>query len=141
GSQVPKGIRRAGKTAVDADTLKQVGHRLTELPSDFHPHRTIARLLETKRKMIDSGEGLDWATAEALAFGTLVREGVPVRLSGQDCGSGTFSQRHAELTDQENEAKFYPLQHISEGQATFDAHTSLLSEAGVLALAYSYTLS
>src|SRR5262249_40731341 len=120
GMQVASGVRRAGKTAVEPAVLKEGGHKLTEGPADFHPHRTIARPLERERKMIDTGEGLDWATAEALAFGTLVREGVPVRLSGQDCGRGTFSQRHAELTDQETETKFYPLQNIAEGQARFE---------------------
>src|SRR5262249_61122536 len=77
--------------------------------------------------------------AEALAFGPLVHEGVPVRPSGQDSGRGTFSQRHAELTDQENETKFYPLQHVAEGQARFEVHNSPLSEAGVLGFEYGYT--
>jgi 2-oxoglutarate dehydrogenase E1 component len=141
GMQLAKGVRRAGKTAAELDVLKQVGERLTTLPADFNAHRTITRLMDTKRKMFETGEGIDWATAEALAFGTLVREGYPVRLSGQDCGRGTFSQRHAELTDQQSEAKHYPLQTISEGQATFEVHNSLLSEAAVLGFEYGYTLA
>jgi len=141
GMQLAKGVRRAGKTAVEIDVLRQVGERLTTLPSDFNAHRTITRLLESKRKMFENGEGIDWATAEALAYGTLVREGYPVRLSGQDCGRGTFSQRHAELTDQVTETKYYPLQNISEGQALFEVHNSHLSEAAVLGFEYGYTLA
>jgi 2-oxoglutarate dehydrogenase E1 component len=141
GMQLAKGVRRAGKTAAELDVLKQVGERLTTLPADFNAHRTITRLMETKRKMIETGEGIDWATAEALAFGTLVREGYPVRLSGQDCGRGTFSQRHAELTDQQTEAKYFPLANISEGQAVFEVHNSALSEAAVLGFEYGYTLA
>jgi len=141
GMQLAKGVRRAGKTAVEHDVLRQVGERLATLPGDFNAHRTISRLMDAKRRMIETGEGIDWATAEALAFGTLVREGYPVRLSGQDCGRGTFSQRHAELTDQQSEAKYYPLQNVSEGQASFEVHNSALSEAAVLGFEYGYTLA
>jgi 2-oxoglutarate dehydrogenase E1 component len=91
--------------------------------------------------MIESGEGIDWATAEALAFGTLLDEGIPVRLSGQDCGRGTFSQRHAVLTDQENEKRYVPVSHIRPGQAPFEVLDSPLSELAVLGFEYGYSLS
>ena len=92
----PAGDRR-GETALPAEILKSVGHALTTVPDGFHIHRTVARQLEAKAKMFETGEGFDWATGEALAFGTLLKEGVPVRLSGQDSSRGTFSQRHSDL--------------------------------------------
>ena len=91
--------------------------------------------------MIDSGEGIDWATAEALAFGTLLKEGFPVRLSGQDSGRGTFSQRHSVLVDQETEARFEPLNNISDDQARYEVIDSMLSEAAVLGFEYGYSLA
>src|SRR5579862_1259685 len=116
----PEGDRR-GETAVPGETLRSVGRALTTVPKDFHLHRTIARQLEAKARMLESGEGIDWATAEALALGTLLDEGYPVRLSGQDSSRGTFSQRHAVLVDQENEARYLPLCHVRDGQAPFEA--------------------
>jgi 2-oxoglutarate dehydrogenase E1 component len=91
--------------------------------------------------MIESGQGIDWATAEALAFGTLLLEGTPVRLSGQDSGRGTFSQRHAVLVDQENENRYAPLSNLRQGQAPFEVIDSPLSEAGVLGFDYGFTLA
>ena len=84
-------------------TLKEIGSKLTEVPEGFDVHKTIERFMETARNMIETGEGIDWATGEALAFGTLVLDGNPVRLSGQDCERGTFSQRHSVLYDQGDE--------------------------------------
>jgi len=136
----PKGDRR-GETAAPAETLKVVGRALTTVPADFRVHRTIARQLEAKAKMFESGEGFDWATAEAIAFGTLLAEGVPVRLSGQDSSRGTFSQRHSQLVDQENETRYTPLAHIREGQAEFEVVDSLLSEEAVLGFEYGYSLA
>ncbi|MEM6602601.1 MAG: 2-oxoglutarate dehydrogenase E1 component [Pseudomonadota bacterium] len=130
---------RRGKTAVPEDVLRQVGKALTEVPENFKLHRTLNRVLENKKKMFETGTGFDWATAEALAFGTLVREGVPVRLSGQDSGRGTFSQRHARLLDQENEQKYFPLQNISDDQASFTAIDSALSEFAVLGFEYGHS--
>ena len=136
----PEGARR-GTTGVDKKILRQVGKALTTLPPDFHLHKTLARVLEAKAKTIDTGEGIDWATAEALAFGTLLAEGYPVRLSGQDSVRGTFSQRHAALVDQENEERYVPLNHISPTQAEFEAIDSLLSEFAVLGFEYGYSLA
>ncbi len=105
-------------------------------------HRTIQRFLDNRRKAIETGEGIDWATAEALAFGSLLLEGHRVRLSGQDCERGTFSQRHSVLTDQENEARFKPLNHIRPGhQAKYEVINSMLSEEAVLGFEYGYSLS
>lgn len=136
----PGGDRR-GTTAVEIPTLKEVGNKLTEVPEGFKLHRTIRRQLDVKARMIETGEGIDWATAEALAFGTLLQEGVPVRLSGQDSGRGTFSQRHAVLVDQENEERFSPLANLSDKQAHFEVIDSMLSEAAVLGFEYGYTLA
>ncbi len=136
----PAGDRR-GTTGVDKKLLRQVGKALTTLPADFHLHKTLARILEAKAKTIEAGEGIDWATGEALAFGTLLAEGYPVRLSGQDSVRGTFSQRHAALVDQENEERYVPLSHVSETQAEFEAIDSLLSEMAVLGFEYGYSLA
>ncbi len=139
-AMAPKGDRR-GETAVPLDFAREVGKALTTAPADFHLHRTIARQLEAKAKMFETGEGFDWATAEALAFGTLLKEGVPVRLSGQDSGRGTFSQRHSVLVDQENENRYIPLCHVGEGQGEFEVVDSLLSEEAVLGFEYGYSLA
>ena len=109
-----------GKTAVELARLKKVGSALTRLPESYHPHKTVQRMLEAKRQMIETGDGIDWATAEALAFGTLLTEGYPVRLSGQDSARGTFSNRHSALIDQETEERFLPLNSHRTGQASFE---------------------
>ncbi len=133
---------REEKTGVSVDLLKEVGHKLAEVPADFNINRKIARQLQAKKEAIDSGAGIDWATAEALAFGTLLVENHPIRLSGQDCGRGTFSQRHCRLTDQENENRFEPLNHIRPGnQAHFEVLDSPLSEEAVLGFEYGYSLT
>ena len=111
------------------------------MPEGFALHKTIGRFLDNRRKMIETGEGLDWATAEALAFGSLVDEGRPVRLSGQDSERGTFSQRHSVLIDQDTEARFTPLNHIRDGQAQYEVINSMLSEEAVLGFEYGYSLS
>src|SRR5262249_25532261 len=134
-SIAPKGARR-GDTAVPLDVVREVGAALTRVPEGFHLHRTVARALEAKNEMFRSGENFDWATAEALAFGTLLVEGMPIRFSGQDSTEGTFSQRHAALVDQETEARYYPLQHVRDGQANFEIIDSLLSEEAVLGFQY-----
>ncbi|MDX5360656.1 MAG: 2-oxoglutarate dehydrogenase E1 component, partial [Alphaproteobacteria bacterium] len=139
GLKVAEGDERRGETAVDADRLKALGLKLTEVPDDFNPHRTVKRLLESKRQMFETGEGIDWATAEALAFATLLDEGHPVRLSGQDSARGTFSQRHSRLIDQETEAHHVPLNHLREGQAHFEVIDSMLSEYAVLGFEYGYS--
>ena len=135
------GRYQRGKTAVDMSRLKRVGEALTRLPEAFQPHKTVQRMLEAKRQMIETGEGLDWATAEALAFGTLLTEGFPVRLSGQDSARGTFSQRHSGIIDQETEERYLPLNHIEAGQASFEVVDSMLSEYAVLGYEYGYSLA
>jgi 2-oxoglutarate dehydrogenase E1 component len=132
---------RRGQTGVDMAKLKMIGERLSAVPDGFNIHKTIQRFMDARRKMIETGEGIDWATAEALAFGTLVDEGHRVRLSGQDCERGTFSQRHSVLIDQENEKRYKPLNHIREGQAKYEVINSMLSEEAVLGFEYGYTLS
>jgi 2-oxoglutarate dehydrogenase E1 component len=132
---------RRGETAVPLEALREVGGALTHVPEGFNLNRKIARQLEAKKKAIESGEGIDWATGEALAFGTLCAEGTFVRLSGQDSGRGTFSQRHAVLVDQESEEKYVPLAHVREGQGGFEIIDSPLSEAGVLGFEYGYSLA
>jgi 2-oxoglutarate dehydrogenase E1 component len=132
---------RRGDTDVSIETLKEVGRRITTIPQDFNAHRTIQRLLERRRAMIDSGEGIDWALAEHLALGTLLKEGVPVRLSGQDTERGTFSQRHSVLIDQETERRYTPLKHVAPDQARFEVINSMLSEEAVLGFEYGYSLA
>ncbi|MBB4041223.1 2-oxoglutarate dehydrogenase E1 component [Microvirga flocculans] len=132
---------RRGQTGVSVETLQKIGNALTSVPEGFHVHRTIQRFLDNRKKMMETGEGLDWAMAEALAFGSLLVEGHRVRLSGQDCERGTFSQRHSVLTDQENEERYTNLNHISETQARYEVINSMLSEEAVLGFEYGYTLS
>jgi 2-oxoglutarate dehydrogenase E1 component len=132
---------RRGNTGVDLEALRDVGRRITTLPQDFQAHRTIARLVERRREMIESGEGIDWAMAEHLAFGTVMKERIPVRLSGQDVERGTFSQRHSVLYDQETERRFTPLKHIAADQGRFEVINSMLSEEAVLGFEYGYSLA
>ncbi|HWL05090.1 MAG TPA: 2-oxoglutarate dehydrogenase E1 component [Xanthobacteraceae bacterium] len=132
---------RRGETGVATDILKEIGKKLSTVPEGFHLHRTIQRFLDNRRKAIETGEGIDWATGEALALATLVREGHPVRFSGQDVERGTFSQRHAVLIDQEDESRYTSLQHVSEDQARFEIINSMLSEEAVLGFEYGYSLA
>ncbi|MEM9010542.1 MAG: 2-oxoglutarate dehydrogenase E1 component [Pseudomonadota bacterium] len=136
-----EGEYQRGETAVDIERLKDVGQALTRLPDDYKPHRTVARLLEARRTMVESGEGFDWAMAEAMAFGTLLSEGYPVRLAGQDSTRGTFSQRHSGIIDQETEERYLPLNHIGSDQATYEVVDSMLSEYAVLGFEYGYSLA
>ncbi len=130
-----------GETAASPAQLKQVGAALSRVPDGFAINPKIARQLEAKRSMIESGEGIDWATGEALAFGSLLLDGHRVRLSGEDSQRGTFSQRHAVLVDQETQHEYVPLNNIAEGQAKIEVYNSLLSEQGVLGFEYGYTLA
>src|SRR5262249_47988139 len=132
---------RRGHTGAALAMLREVGERITAVPEGFHVHRTIQRLLETRRKAIESGEGIDWSTAEALAFCSLLLEGHPVRLSGQDTERGTFSQRHSVLIDQENEDRYIPFNHLAEQQARFEVINSMLSEEAVVGFEYGYSLA
>jgi 2-oxoglutarate dehydrogenase E1 component len=130
-----------GQTAITPEAMAEVGAALTRVPAGFHLHRTVGRLLESRAQMFASGRGFDWATAEALAFGSLLVEGYPVRLAGQDSTRGTFSQRHAAFVDQETEERYYPLNHIRSGQARFEVIDSMLSEYAVLGFEYGYSLA
>ena len=132
---------RRGQTGVPLDELKDIGKRITAIPQGFHAHRTIARFMDSRRKAIETGQGIDWATAEALAFCSLLREGHPVRLSGQDSERGTFSQRHSVLVDQDNEDRYIPFNNLGEGPARFEVVNSMLSEEAVLGFEYGYTLA
>ncbi|WP_048861975.1 2-oxoglutarate dehydrogenase E1 component, partial [Acidisphaera rubrifaciens] len=143
------GLKQAGEeeehedhsTSVGTAILREVGAALARVPEGFAVNPKIARQLEAKHAMIESGEGIDWATGEALAFGTLLVEGHRVRLSGEDCQRGTFSQRHAVLIDQETQHEYVPLNNILQGQAKIEIYNSLLSEAGVLGFEYGYSLA
>ncbi|MGB6388277.1 MAG: 2-oxoglutarate dehydrogenase E1 component [Methyloceanibacter sp.] len=135
-----EGARR-GSTGVSLDVLKEVGRKLSFIPKNFTPHKTVARIVAGRRKMIEDGTGIDWSTAEALAFGTILNDGFRVRLSGQDSERGTFSQRHSVLMDQLNEKKYTPLKHIAKGQAEFEVINSMLSEEAVLGFEYGYSLA
>ena len=132
---------RRGNTGVALDILREVGRRLTTIPIDFNAHKTVQRLLDRRREMINQGEGIDWALAEHLAFGTLLRERAPVRLSGQDVERGTFSQRHSVLIDQTSERRYTPLKYVSPDQGRFEVINSMLSEEAVLGFEYGYSLA
>jgi 2-oxoglutarate dehydrogenase E1 component len=133
---------RDDKTGVSLDLLKEVGRAISKVPENVAVNPKIARQLKAKMESIESGKDIDWATGEALAFGTLAVEGTPVRLSGQDCGRGTFSQRHSVLVDQNNEERFVPLNNIRpDKQANFEVIDSPLSELSILGFEYGYSLA
>jgi 2-oxoglutarate dehydrogenase E1 component len=131
--------RRNVGTAVDEQMVAEIGKILTTIPAGLEVHKTLTRIIDARREMFESGTGFDWATAEALAFGSLVRDGHPVRLSGQDSARGTFSQRHAAWVDQNNGTKYIPLTTV--GPARFEVRDSPLSEFGVLGFEYGWSLA
>jgi 2-oxoglutarate dehydrogenase E1 component len=135
----PESGRRNVATGIDEKTYREVGRILTSVPEALTVHKTLQRIIDARRAMFDTGEGFDWATAEALAFGTLVDEGFQVRLSGQDSGRGTFSQRHSVWVDQNDGHKYIPLCQVPGGR--FEVRDSPLSEFGVLGFEYGYALS
>ena len=141
GMKVASGGPRRGATAITKELFDQVGDRITTVPDGFDLNSKIGRLMKAKKAMFAGDQPFDWATAEALAFGSLLVDGYDVRLSGQDCGRGTFSQRHATLYDQTTNKKYFPLAHIDDEQARFEVHDSPLSEAAVLGFEYGYTLA
>jgi len=126
-------------TGLDAAELGEITDALTRVPPGFHIHPKIKRLLEQRAQMGHGKAPVDYGMAETLAFGSLLRDGVPVRLTGQDSQRGTFNQRHAVLVDVENEQKYFPLAHVAEDQARFEVYNSELSEAGVLGFEYGYS--
>ena len=130
-----------GSTSISSKSFDKIGKALTKKPKNFQLHKTVERQLIGKAEILKAGEALDWATGEALAFGSLLLEGFPVRLSGQDSARGTFSQRHSVLIDQETEERRYPLNHIDKNQKYYEVIDSMLSEYAVLGFEYGYSLS
>ncbi|MCC5877947.1 MAG: 2-oxoglutarate dehydrogenase E1 component, partial [Candidatus Sumerlaeia bacterium] len=127
-------------TAAPEEMLKMIATKLAELPEGFTPHGKLVRLMETRRKLVHEGKPMDWGTVEALAYGSLLVEGTPVRLTGQDSQRGTFSHRHAVLTDINTEEEYTPLDHINGDQARFCIYDSPLAEASVVGFEYGYSL-
>ena len=135
-----KGKDKRGVTGVDKEIIKSISDRINVIPSDINPHKTVAKVFDLRKKSIDTEKNIDWATAESLAFATLLKEGYPVRLVGQDSGRGTFSQRHSVLRNQSDNSRYIPLNHISEGQKKYEIVDSFLSELAVLGFEYGYSL-
>ncbi len=134
------GKDKRGKSGVEKKILDKIGKKIFHIPSDFDVHKTLKRVFDLKSQMFKSGK-VDWSSAESLAFGTLLSEGFSVRLSGQDSGRGTFSQRHAVLRNQNNHDRYLPLNNIQNNQKKFEVIDSLLSELAVLGFEYGYSLS
>jgi 2-oxoglutarate dehydrogenase E1 component len=135
-----KGKDKRGVTGVDKEIIKSISDRINVIPSEINPHKTVAKVFDLRKKSIDTEKNIDWATAESLAFATLLNEGYPVRLVGQDSGRGTFSQRHSVLRNQSDNSRYIPLNHISEGQKKYEIVDSFLSELAVLGFEYGYSL-
>ncbi len=127
------------ETGMDKDELIDLARQLNQLPDNFKLHTKLKRLWRNRLESVEKGEGIDWGNAENLAFGSLLAQGTPIRLSGQDCGRGTFSHRHAVLTDTKTGDKYIPLDAV--GDASFHVHNSPLSEVGVLGFDYGYSLA
>jgi 2-oxoglutarate dehydrogenase E1 component len=141
GLALPEGEDRRGATAAPMQKLRDLGLRMTSLPSDLDVHRTVRRVIEGRRAAIEAGEDIDWATGEHLAFATLLDQGFPVRLSGQDSVRGTFVQRHCDIIDQSTERHYTPLSTLGPGQAHFEVLDSALSEEAVLGFEYGFSLT
>ena len=137
----PEDFDASPNTAVSRETLLRIGEKITEKPKDKELYRKLERLMDERRKMLEKGDQLDWAMGELLAYGTLLDEGFPVRLSGQDSARGTFSHRHSVLTIEASEERYVPLNNISKKQARFEVYNSPLSEYGVLGFDYGYALA
>ena len=135
-----KGKDKRGVTGSDINILKNISEKINTITEDKNVHKTILRIFDTRKKIVNNGYGIDWATAEALAFGSLLEEGYPVRLVGQDSGRGTFSQRHSILRNQIDNSRYIPLNNISENQKKFEIVDSFLSELAVLGFEYGYSL-
>lgn len=127
------------ETGISAEQVASIGDKLAAYPNDFHIHPKIKKLLEQRAEMGHGKKPFDYGMAEAVAFGSLLLQGTPVRLSGQDCKRGTFNQRHSVLIDIENENEYVSLNHLAPKQANYEVYNSILSEAGVLGFEYGYT--
>ena len=132
---------RRGHTGVEIAKLKEIGDKITTLPQGFHLHRTLNRFLDNRRKSIETGAGIDWATGEALAFCSSAARRSSGAAVGPGLERGTFSQRHSVLIDQENENRYTPFNHLGDGQARFEVINSMLSEEAVLGFEYGYSLA
>jgi len=135
-----KGKDKRGKSGVDLSKIQKISDQINTIPSTINIHKTISKVLELRKKSVINKKGIDWSSAEALAFGTLLEEGFPVRLVGQDSGRGTFSQRHSVLRNQIDNSRYIPLNNISNKQKSFEAVDSFLSELAVLGFEYGYSL-
>ena len=134
------GKDKRGVSGVERGKLEKIGKKIFTIPTNFNAHKTLKRVFELRKEMLNAGK-LDWSSAESLAIGTLLTEGFSVRLSGQDSGRGTFSQRHAILRNQENHDRYIPVNNIEKGQMKFEVIDSLLSELAVLGFEFGYSLS
>jgi len=141
GLTLPGDEDRPGQTGVSMQKLIDIGKRITTIPESVDAHKTVRRVIDARRAAIEAGEGLDWGTAEHMAFGSLLDEGIPVRLSGQDSVRGTFTQRHSDVIDQTNEEHYTPLNNIRPGQANYEVVDSALSEEAVLGFEYGFSLA
>jgi 2-oxoglutarate dehydrogenase E1 component len=141
GLTLPKGEDNRGNTGVSLTRLKELGRQITAVPEGFNIHKTVKRMVDGRREAIESGAGIDWALGEHLAFATLLDEGTPIRLSGQDSVRGTFTQRHSDFIDQTSEEHYTPLNNIRPGQAHYEVIDSALSEEAVLGFEYGFSLA
>jgi 2-oxoglutarate dehydrogenase E1 component len=135
-----RGKDKRGVTGSDIKKLKEISNKINSIPEEMNVHKTISKILENRKQTVINGGGIDWSTAEALAFGSLLEEGYPVRLVGQDSGRGTFSQRHSVLRNQIDNSRYVPLNNISKKQKQFEVVDSFLSELAVLGFEYGYSL-
>jgi len=138
--QPKKGKDQRGQTGVDIPKLKKLSEKINFLGPELNIHKTIQKIFINRNKCVQEEKNIDWANAETLAFATLLQEGYPVRLVGQDSGRGTFSQRHSVLRNQEDNSRYVPLDHVSSKQKKFEVVDSFLSELAVLGFEYGYSL-
>jgi len=135
-----RGKDKRGVTGADIKKLREISEKITTIPKEINVHKTISKIMENRKLSVKNGTNIDWSTAEALAFGSLLDEGYPVRLVGQDSGRGTFSQRHSVLRNQIDNSRYIPLNNISNKQKQFEVVDSFLSELAVLGFEYGYSL-
>lgn len=138
---VPADFLASPDTSISEKTLREIGEKITSLPEGMKFFRKIVKLQEDRKAMLEGDGKLDWAMGELIAYGSLLTEGHPIRMSGQDCQRGTFSHRHAVLTVEDSEEKYVPLRHLGKDQAKFEIYNSLLSEYGVLGFEYGYAFA
>ena len=135
-----KGKDKRGKSGVDINKIIKISEKINNIPPEINIHKTISKIIELRKQSVTKKKGIDWSTAESLAFGTLLEEGFPVRLVGQDSGRGTFSQRHSVLRNQIDNSRYIPLNNILKNQKKFEVVDSFLSELAVLGFEYGYSL-